>query len=242
MVKVLRGPLDDSAQPLLAQWRQQAAAGAGQELDLDLGPVTAVDLAGCHALLELLAHWHLHGVRVRLHSCEGLLAMLRESTQAAPPDGNGGDDASWELMIELLRLAGDVARYEEACLAYSLNFERSPPVAAAPATPATPTPFERRTFASPAFLLPALISLPVDPLLAALQAHAQQAGLAGDSWVLDASGLSRIDFHAVSPLLEGMSRLAGGKTVEWRGVSFLVSTLLHLTRGKLAPRIINRKP
>lgn len=237
-VKVLRGRLDDSALALLTAWQQARAAVA--ELDLDLASVTAVDLAGCHAMLDLLASWHQQGMRVQLHPCDALLAMLRELIQAGRPDA---DDAGWRLLIELLRLAGDVERYEDACLAYSLTYEMSPP--AAP-PPVLRRPVGHAVPASSAFLLPAFISMPVDPLLMAIHTHVQRAGSRADSQdallILDASRLQRIDFPAASPLMEGIHRLAGGKTVEWRDVSFLVSTLLQLTSSELAPRIINRKP
>lgn len=123
----LRGALTGDAQPMLLQWRQRSATAT--DISIDLAHVSAVDLAGCHLLLDLLADWQQRGACVQLRACDSVLAMLHELIQSGRRDA---DDAGWRLLIELLRLAGDVERYEDACLAYSLTFEMSPPAAPPP--------------------------------------------------------------------------------------------------------------
>ncbi len=249
----LRGRLDASVTTSLARWRQTAVSGpasgpiteAGAEITLDLSAVNAVDLEGCRALLTVMEAWRKDHRPVRLRPCERLLQGLRELIKAGRRDA---DDAGWLLLIELLRVAGDVERYEDACLAYSLTYEMSPPVAPSP----VPSPASTQIAVSapilhgascPAFVLPEHIALPVDPLLSRLRAHAGHALVAQQALlVLDAGRLQRVAFHAAHPLLAGIAQLAGGKPVEWREVSVLVSTLLTLTAGDVAPRIINRKP
>lgn len=237
----LRGALTADAQPTLLQWRQRSATAT--DINLDLAHVTAVDLAGCHLLLDLFADWLQQGTRVQLRACDGIRAMLHAFIQSGRRDA---DDAGWRLLIELLRLAGDVERYEDACLAYSLTFEMSPPAAPPPvcidrdwsAAGTSPATVSGTT----AFALPEVITMPIDPVLVALRAHVRQAGDGMPALVLDARRLQRIDFHAASILQSALAELAAGKPVEWQGVSFLVSTLLQLTCGSAMPGIINRMP
>ena len=240
--------LDAGAQTMLTQWQQRSATAT--ELALDLAPATAIDLAGCRQLLALLAEWQQRGIHIDLRPCDPMLAMLRALIQSGRRDE---DDAGWRLLIELLRLAGDVERYEDACIAYSLTYEMSPPAAPPPAVNERSEQAARAQarHRAPAgsgpdtgivFTLPEVISLPIDPVLVALRAQLRQAGATLPSLVLDASRLRRIDFHAAGPLQSSLAELAAGKPVEWQGVSFLVSTLLQLTRGSTMPGIINRQP
>ncbi len=252
LVLALRDRLDAGAQASFAQWRQRSAAAT--RVTLDLASVTAVELDGCRRLLALLADWQQRGLRVELRPCDTLLAMLRERIQSGRRDE---DDAGWRLLIELLRLAGDVERYEDACLAYSLTYEMSPPAAPPPvindhdlfsanrsqggAPASRHPPVTQGVPSSAAFRLPEIIDLPIDALLIALRVHAPQQD-ENPVLALDASCLQRIDFHAAAPLQSAMTELAAGKPVEWQGVSFLVSTLLQLTSSSTMPGIINRKP
>ncbi len=242
---MLRGMLDASTQSQLSGWRQRHPDAT--ELMLDLSRATAIDLAGCNALLSMLAQCQQQCMRVRLYHGDLMLRLLRELIQAGRRDA---DDAGWRLLIELLRLTGDTERYEDACLAYSLTYEVSPPSALAPAIGGNADggaltmalPARELPYAAPAaFILPASIAMPIDSLLAALRSHLQRHATA-TALVLDASRLLHIEFHAASPLQRALAQLAAGKTVEWRGVSFLVSTLLQLTSDSAMPGIINRKP
>ncbi len=124
----LRGALTADAQPTLLQWRQRSATVT--DINIDLAQVSSIDLAGCHLLLDLLADWQQRGTQVQLRACDSMRTMLHALIQSGRRDA---DDAGWRLLIELLRLAGDVERYEDACLAYSLTFEMSPPAAPPPA-------------------------------------------------------------------------------------------------------------
>ncbi len=242
---MLRGMLDAGTHSQLSSWRQRHPDAT--ELMLDLSHATAINLAGCNALLSMLAQCQQQRMRVRLYHGDLLLSLLRELIQAGRRDA---DDAGWRLLIELLWLTGDTERYEDACLAYSLTYEVSPPSALAPAIsgnadggaltmalPRRELPYAARA----TFMLPASIALPIDSLLADLRTHVARHATAR-VLVLDASRLLHIEFHAASPLQRALTQLAAGKTVEWREVSFLVSTLLQLTGDSAVPRIINRRP
>ncbi len=237
----LRGALTADAQSTLLQWRQRSATAT--DINLDLAHVTAVDLAGCHLLLDVFADWQQRGTRVQLRACDGMRAMLHALIQSGRRDA---DDAGWRLLIELLRLAGDVERYEDACLAYSLTFEISPPAAPPPVSNGrsvtTTGTSPAMVTGTAAFALPEVITMPIDPVLVALRAHVRQTGDGMPALVLDARRLQRIDFHAASVLQSALAELAAGKPVEWQGVSFLVSALLQLTCGSAMPGIINRMP
>ncbi len=244
---VLRDSLDAGAQTIFSQWQQRSANVV--QVTLELASVTAVTLPGCRLLLSLLADWQQRGMHVDLRPCDTLLAMLRELIQSGRRDE---DDTGWRLLIELLRVAGDVERYEDACLAYSLTYEMSPPAAPPPVINDRNTlPNDWRPAHHPsarpgvssdvAFSLPEIITMPIDPLLIALRAHARQTSTTR-ALVLDASRLQRIDVHAAGNLQVSLVELAAGKPVEWQAVSFLVSTLLQLTSGSTTAGIINRKP
>ncbi len=264
--------LDAGAQTILAQWQQRNPVATS--FTLDLAQVAHVDLAGCRLLLAALAtltDWQQHDVQIQLRPCESLLALLQALIKSGRRDE---DDAAWRLLIELLRLSGDVERYEDACLAYSLTYEMSPPAAAPPASNAqrklpASAPANRHLAATQdrhtvrdshtirasiasagsldaatrrAFLLPEVIAMPLDALLSALREHARQAAVGAQVLTLDARRLQRIDFHAADALQRALAELAAGKTVEWQGVSFLVSTLLELTGGGTLTKMINRMP
>ncbi len=79
---------------------------------------------------------------------------------------------------------------------------------------------------------------PVEGLIDSLRAGFD----ASDTVVLDCSRLQRIEFPAAAALLDGIAGLAKGKPVEWRDVSYLVSTLLTLVAGNGKLSIRHRQP
>lgn len=225
-VLAYRGKLASSAAPALARFGQLAQAHAAFRLDLD--GVTEVDAAGCSLLLDLFGRWLAEQRRIELLPASALATLLRAQLDAAPADA---DDSRWRLLIELLRSSGDVDAHDEACIAYSVAHEVSPPAPLLPLAPEAAGPAD-------SLALPAEISVPVDALLESLRAQAAQQSCI----VLDCSRLQLVEFSAAAPLLAGIARLADGKPVEWRDMSHLVSTLLQLIGGAGRLRIINRKP
>jgi len=218
-----RGKLLGSSSPALTQLSQAAATLS--QLTLDLRSVTEIDIAGCSALLILLSSWHRAGKQVRIEHAVGLQDMLRTTVRHCRRDD---DDAAWRLLIELLRISGDEVGYEDACIAYCLTFELSPPAplglvvsAAAPV---------------PDLLLPEQIRYPVDDLLERLRAGTKTLEVV----VLNGRQLRLIEFNAAAPLLAGVADLAQGKTVEWRAMPHLASMLLQLISGDRKLQISHR--
>ena len=220
-----RGKLLGSSAPALAQLEQAAAAHS--QLAVDLHSITELDIAGCGALLALLSRWHQEGKHTSVAYSPTLIDMLRAQLQQGRPDEN---DAAWRLLIELLRVSGDEISYEDACVAYCLTYELSPPAPVGLAMHQAPPVAE--------LMLPEQIGYPVDALLESLRTSAKPL----DHIVLNCRQLRLIEFNAAAPLLAGVAEMARGKTVEWRDMLHLTSTLLQLISGEGKLKISHRLP
>jgi len=220
-----RGRLLGSSAPALAQLEQAAASHS--QLGLDLCSITELDVAGCNALLELLSRWHQEGKHTRVAYSPTLIDVLRAQLQQGRPDDN---DAAWRLLIELLRVSGDEVSYEDACVAYCLTYELSPPAPVGLAMHQAPPVAE--------LILPEQIGYPVEALLESLRPIAKPL----DHIVLNCRQLLLIEFNAAAPLLAGVAEMARGKTVEWCDMLHLTSTLLQLISGEGKLKISHRLP
>ncbi len=220
-----RGKLLGSSTPALAQLEQAAASHS--QLTLDLCSITELDLAGCSALLVLISRWHQEGKRASVAYSPKLIDMLRAHVQQGRRDDH---DGAWRLLIELLRVSGDEVSYEDACVAYCLTYELSPPASMGLAM--------HQTAPVSDLVLPEQIRYPVDELLESLRVGAKHL----EHLVLNCRQLCLIEFNAAAPLLAGVTDLARGKTVEWRDMSHLASTLLQLISGEGKLSISHRLP
>jgi ABC-type transporter Mla MlaB component len=220
-----RGKLLGSSAPALAQLEQAAATHS--QLAVDLCSITELDIAGCSALLALLSRWHQEGKHTSVAYSPTLIDMLRAQLQQGRPDEN---DAAWRLLIELIRVSGDEVSYEDACVAYCLTYELSPPAPVGLAMHQAPPVAE--------LMLPEQIGYPVDALLESLRTSAKPL----DHIVLNCRQLHLIEFNAAAPLLAGVAEMARGKTVEWRDMLHLTSTLLQLISGEGKLKISHRLP
>lgn len=220
-----RGKLLGSSTPALMQLEQAAASHS--QLVVDLRSITELDITGCSALLALLSRWHLEGKRTSVACGPTLIDMLRAQLQQGRRDDN---DAAWRLLIELLRVSGDDVSYEDACVAYCLTYELSPPAPVGLAMHQVPPVAD--------LMLPEHISYPVDALLESLRISAEPL----DPIALNCRQLRLIEFNAAAPLLAGVSEMARGKTVEWCDMLHLTSTLLQLISGEGKLKISHRLP
>jgi len=220
-----RGKLLGSSAPALAQLEQAAASHS--KLAVDLCSITELDIAGCSALLALFSRWHQEGKHTSVAYSPTLIDMLRAQLQQGRPDEN---DAAWRLLIELIRVSGDEVSYEDACVAYCLTYELSPPAPVGLAMHQAPSVAE--------LMLPEQIGYPVDTLLESLRTSAKPL----DHIVLNCRQLRLIEFNAAAPLLAGVAEMARGKTVEWCDMLHLTSTLLQLISGEGKLKISHRLP
>ena len=220
-----RGKLLGSSAPALMQLEQAAASHS--QLVVDLRSVTELDISGCSALLALLSRWHLEGRHTSVAYSPTLIDMLRTQLQQGRPDDN---DAAWRLLIELLRVSGDDVSYEDACVAYCLTYELSPPAPVGLAMHQAPPVAD--------LMLPEQIGYPVDALLESLRTSAKPL----EHIVLNCRQLRLIEFNAAAPLLAGVTGIVRGKTVEWCDMLYLTSTLLQLISGKGKLKISHRPP
>lgn len=220
-----RGKLCGSSQPALEQLQQLGLRH--RQFCLQVGAISEIDLDGCQLFLRVLATWQSQSCHLQISDGQALTDALQRLILAGRRDSN---DAGWQLAIEWMRLLNRQDDYEALCVDYCLTYEVSPPVA--------PEVHKSSAVHTPVFVMPHCIHLPLEPLLAQMENHARQSA----ALVLDCRSLVRVEFSAAVPWLNGLHRVAAGKTVECRDTSFLVSRLLHLVGGKSQLNIINRKP
>ena len=224
-----RGKLSGSSEPMLDHLYQIGCRH--RRFRLEFVNVNEVDLAGCGALLRTLTSWESQGCEVSLRNADALVDKTRALIQ---PGRRDDDDTVWRLLMALLWLMQATTDYESICIDYSITYEVSPP---SPQSSPAPLHDAKSDRTDQAFLMPAAIEMPVDALLAEINADAQ----CHERLVLDCAGLRRVDFNAAAPLLAGLNRLASIKPVELRHTSFLVAVLLQLVGGNGKLKIIHRK-
>lgn len=224
-----RGKLSSSSQPMLDHLFQMGCRH--RQFCLEFLNVSEVDMAGCDALLRTLASWETQGCEVSLRNADALPDKIRGLIQ---PGRRDNDETGWRLLMALLWLMQATSAYESTCLDYSITYEVSPP---SPRSSPTRLHDAKSDRSDQAFIMPATIEMPVDVLLAGIDADAQ----CHERLVLDCAGLRRVDFNAAAPLLAGLNRLASIKPVELRHTSFLVAVLLQLVGGNGKLKIIHRK-
>ena len=224
-----RGKLSGSSDPMLDHLFQMGCRH--RRFRLEFVNVTEVDLAGCGALLRTLASWEAEDCEITLSNADALIDKIRALIQ---PGRRDDDDTGWRLLMALLWLMQATIDYESTCIDYSITYEVSPP---SPKSSPAPLHDAKSGRSDQAFIMPAAIEMPIDVLLAEIDADAQ----CHEHMVLDCAGLRRVDFNAAAPLLAGLNRLASIKPVELRHTSFLVSVLLQLVGGNSKLKIVHRK-
>lgn len=227
-----RGKLTAGCLPMLAQLFQLGCQY--RRCHLTFFSVTEADLAGCTALLRTLDAWRQQSCDVRLRQGDVLTKKIR---QLIVPGRRDPDDAAWRLLMESLWLMQATAAYEAVCIDYSITYEISPPPPPSLRS-ITLAPHESDADSSDQyFIMPVSIDIPVDTLLADIEAHGQTH----ERIVLNCRALRRVDFNAATPLMTSLNRLADIKPVELRETRFLVSVLLQLVGINSKLKIIHRK-
>lgn len=222
-----RGKLSANSMPLLERIQNLAASHPG--ISIECSGVTEADMQGCAHFLHVLQQISAQHRQLSVVGATGLLEKIRALIEPGRRDDN---EAAWLLLIELLRLMNNEKQHEEVCLDYCVTYEVSPPAFVPPAGFTRPSGLSGRHF-----LLPRIITAPLDPLWEAINQHAADA----KALVLDASQLVRIDFTVAAPLVDGLLRLHATKPVELRHTNELVGVLMQLVGGKDKLPILARK-
>jgi len=132
-------------------------------------------------LLRTLTSWESQGCEVSLRNADALVDKTRVLIQ---PGRRDDDDTAWRLLMALLWLMQATTDYESTCIDYCITYEVSPP---SPQSRPAPLHHVKPDRSEQAFLMPAAIEIPVDALLAAINADAE----CHERLVLDCAGLRR---------------------------------------------------
>jgi ABC-type transporter Mla MlaB component len=214
------GPLlDATIAPQLARLLDLAAASPATRLEL--GRVQEVTADGCARLLAALTLLRGGGRELIVAGAAELADTVRATIAIGQREAS---EAPWLLLLELLQLMNREKEFEETAMDYCVTYELSPPSFEAPANVANAAA-ARAPSRSDRFLLPAQVDGAAAPLLAAIDAYAEQY----QPVVLDCSRLARIDYAAAGALHKRLRALAAdGKTIELRDVNHLVAALFKL--------------
>ncbi len=214
------GPLlDATIAPQLARLLDLATRSPATRLEF--GGVQAVTPDGCARLLAALSLLRGGGRELIVAGAAELAETVRATIAIGRRDAS---EAPWLLLLELLQLMNREKDFEETAMDYCVTYELSPPSFEAPANVANAAA-ARAPSRSDRFLLPAVIGAAAEPLLAAIDAYAEQY----QPVVLDCSRLARIDYAAAGALHKRLRLLAAaGKTIELRDVNHLVAALFKL--------------
>lgn len=218
----------------------KAHAAVSPALVLDSAGVRNIDLVGAELLLRVVNAFKRAAHELTLVGLESLCEALQRAVQ---PGRRESSDASWMLLLEVLRLLERQTDFEETGIQYCITFEVSPPSwepispnmkvrlgAPVPAAPA-PTSAPAAAAATPAsdsntLQWRGLIEGEGEPHFGrvAMAAQNHQGVLA-----VECRQLRRMAFSAGSSLLNLALRLQqNGVTLELRNVNALVGALLHL--------------
>jgi len=221
--------VDGGVIPALERLKAQAAEH--RALALDASEVRGIDASGAELLLRVLAAFQRAPHSLTIYGAPALATALRAAVQSGRRDPS---DACWLLRLELLRIAGQSAAFDDVAIEYCLTYEVSPPAwePAAPnlglgagAAPAAPAPAAPVAVSSGPLHWTGVIEGEGDPWLAALAEQAR----GGKDLTVDCLHLRRIEFAAASALLGLAVRLKqSGVTVRLNDPNPLVTALLHM--------------
>lgn len=224
-----RGPLDARIVPQLEQLKKLAQRNP--VLHLEFGDVDSVDPAGADLILRVFAAFQKSNHEVAISGAGPFAERLRAAIEVGRRDPS---NAVWMLLLEVYRILGRQAAFEETSIDYCVTFEVSPP-SWEPASPkylvddrpAAPPPLEARA-ADGEQLGPDAVSLGGD-LVGKSDAELQrltQFATTHERIVVDCARLSRVDFTAAGLLLNWAVGMRGArKEIEFTNVGHLVAAL-----------------
>lgn len=240
--------LGNSIVPQLDQLKRLAQKSP--VLHLDFTHVSGADAIGADLILRVFAAFQKSNHEVVIEGAAHLAERLLASIEVGRRDTS---NAVWMLLLEMYRVLGRQAAFEETSIDYCVTYEVSPPSWEAPSAKfklgdslfSTPD----HTPESP---LPELTELPIDTIALAGdllgKAEAELLRLTNFAAehrriVVDCSKLRRVDFTAAGVLLNwAVGAQGASKSIDFRDVSNLVAALLivmglhevaHIERRKL---------
>lgn len=211
--------------------RLKAKAADHRALALDASAVRAIDAVGAEMLLRVLAAFRRVPHSLTLYGAPALAAALRAAVHSGRRDPS---DACWLLRLELLRIAGQSAAFDDVAMEYCLTYEVSPPAwepaapnlaLAAAAAPLQQAPQAAAEAPTGPLHWVGLIDGEGESWFAAL---AEQARTQKDLTV-DCLHLQRMQFATASALLAHIVRLKqSGVTLRLNHLNPLVVALLTM--------------
>ena len=228
---VFQGTLDARIIPQLEQLK--ALAHRNPVLHLEFDKVTSIDAVGADLMLRVLAAFQKSKHEVGISGA----AVLAQKLQAAIAVGRRDESNTvWMLLLEIYRILGRQAAFEETSIDYCVTYEVSPP-SWEPASPKyriedaepAPAPTDAETAGDDEETLPdnavALSGEVVGKAEADMQRLNEFAGT-HNRIIIDCSRLVRVDFTAAGLLLNWAVGMRGArKHIEFVRVGHLVGAL-----------------
>lgn len=227
---VFQGALDARIVPQLEQLKTLAQRNPVLHLEFD--KVTSVDRKGADLMLRVFAAFHKSNHEVVISGADVLTQRLQDAIEVGRRDES---NAVWMLLLEIYRILGRQAAFEETSIDYCVTFEVSPP-SWEPASPKYRVA-DGDAAAAPQAAAPAAESanLPADgvalagEMLGKAEADMQRLtefASTHDRIVIDCSKLVRVDFTAAGLLLNWAVGMRGArKEIEFVRVGHLVGAL-----------------
>ena len=227
---VFKGALDARIVPQLEQLKKLAQRNPVLHLEFD--QVTTVDTAGADLILRVFAAFQKSNHEVAISGASQLAERLRAAIEVGRRDAS---NAVWMLLLEIYRILGRQAAFEETSIDYCVTFEVSPP-SWEPASPkylvddaaSVPPPVQAPVTEGDAVLRPDAIALGGD-LVGKSDVELQrltQFATTHDRIVVDCTQLTRVDFTAAGLLLNWAVGMRGAKKdIEFVNVGHLVAAL-----------------
>ena len=226
---VFKGALDGRIVTQLEQLKKLAQKNP--MLHLEFGQVTSVDTAGADLILRVFAAFQKSNHEVAIRGAEHLATKLLAAIEVGRRDES---NAVWMLLLEIYRVLGRQAAFEETSIDYCVTYEVSPPswepaspkyrldeAPAAPAAAAAPA-VDADILPADAIALSGELVGKIDADMARLTHFAAERKRV----VIDCAKLVRVDFTAAGVLLNwSVGSRGAGKTIEFVHVGHLVAAL-----------------
>lgn len=227
---VFEGALDAHIVPQLEQLKKLAQRNPVLHLEFDR--VATVDVAGADLILRVFAAFQKSNHEVAISGASQLAERLQAAVEVGRRDAS---NAVWMLLLEIYRILGRQAAFEETSIDYCVTFEVSPPSweAASPKylledQAAQPAALDIPSAATEQALGPDVVPLSGE-LVGKSEADLQrltQFATTHQRIVVDCGRLVRVDFTAAGLLLNWAVGMRGArKDIEFVSVGHLVAAL-----------------